>query len=412
MGALFKDKKLLLGCLRGEPGPAGPAGMKLEKMEFIGQDADGGNIYEMTFSDGTKSQIVAPKGASVNLDGYTKTEDLTSGKVIPYQAKKAQTAGTASAATTAERDTQGGIIHEKYAMKAELSVYAKTEDLNAYATDTELQAVKEELQTKIDEIDLSGYAKTEELSNYATKEDLESAGGTVEVDGVSIVKGENGLQLAQKYIDYLESVLYAVPSISTFTLKDSKTYYEIGEGIAVSEFTHKETNTTSIKGNLTLFIDDSAVNENVTPSSSGAKVKIDTTVTKDTPTSFDYKLEGTSTKGSTFSQKKTVYVVAPFFIGGNTNTSVNAGDIPNLTKQALKSNLAGDYSVTLEVNGYIYFCCHQWQSIKEIKSGIFPVPLEDPKTVTGVDINGVSLSYKVYRTSNEIAAGTYSFTIA
>lgn len=62
MGALFNDKKLLMGCLKGDPGPVGPTGAKLVSMELTGQDADGGNVYLMTFDDGTTAEFVAPRG--------------------------------------------------------------------------------------------------------------------------------------------------------------------------------------------------------------------------------------------------------------------------------------------------------------------------------------------------------------
>ena len=302
MGAIFKDKKLLLGCLKGEPGPAGPAGMKLEKMEFVGQDANGGNIYEMTFSDGTKVQFVAPKGES-------------------------------------------------------------------------------------------------------------AGGGSAEADGVTIVEGENGLQLAQKYIDFLDSQLYEAPTISTFALSGVKTIYEVGEEIAATGFTHEETNRANISGNLSLYID-GAENKSVTPSSTLATVGIEHSVKKNTPASVEFKLEGKDTKGNTFSKRANVPVAAPFYIGGNASESVTASDIVGLTKQELKTNIAGTYGVTLESDGYIYFCCYSGQSIKAVVSGPLSVPLESPETVTDVGINGASLSYKVYRTSNKIVAGTYSYDIS
>lgn len=43
-------------------GAKGETGAKLVKMEFQGQDANGGNVYLMTFDDGTTARFVSPKG--------------------------------------------------------------------------------------------------------------------------------------------------------------------------------------------------------------------------------------------------------------------------------------------------------------------------------------------------------------
>ena len=67
-----------LGQVKGQDGKDGQDGVigaKLVKQELQGQDANGGNIYKQTFSDGTVAYFTAPKGdeGSITLD-TTPTE--------------------------------------------------------------------------------------------------------------------------------------------------------------------------------------------------------------------------------------------------------------------------------------------------------------------------------------------------
>lgn len=51
----------------GKDGKDGLAGAKLVSQVLQGQDAQGGNIYKQTFSDGTEAYFTAPKGEDANL---------------------------------------------------------------------------------------------------------------------------------------------------------------------------------------------------------------------------------------------------------------------------------------------------------------------------------------------------------
>ena len=68
-------------------------------------------------------------------------------------------------------------------------------------------------------------------------------------------------------------------------------------------------------------------------------------------------------------------------------------------------------SITISSTSYIYFVTDgAINSVKDTDTG-FGVPVESPVT-TAVSINGVSVNYHVYRTTEQIMPGLYNFTIA
>lgn len=57
-----EDASYTLYGEKGEQGEKGDTGAKIVTTTLIGQDENGGNIYEQTFDDGSTAQFVAPKG--------------------------------------------------------------------------------------------------------------------------------------------------------------------------------------------------------------------------------------------------------------------------------------------------------------------------------------------------------------
>lgn len=76
---------------QGEQGIQGATGAKLISQELVGQDENGGNIYQQTFDDGTVAYFTAPKGEASTEEGedlLTKTEaDET---YLPFPANKTE----------------------------------------------------------------------------------------------------------------------------------------------------------------------------------------------------------------------------------------------------------------------------------------------------------------------------------
>lgn len=62
-------------------------GSRLTSQKLIGQDANGGNIYEQTFSDGTKVRFVAPRGetgVSMPIDNHFSIDVDNDGNLVLY----------------------------------------------------------------------------------------------------------------------------------------------------------------------------------------------------------------------------------------------------------------------------------------------------------------------------------------
>lgn len=98
----------------------------------------------------------------------------------------------------------------------------------------------------------------------------------------------------------------------------------------------------------------------------------------------------------------------PKYVGGSTKTALTSDDITGFTKQSISSSAAGIANITSNANEYIWFCVPSTMSISKVTLGGFAVPIEAPVnvTVTGKD------TYKCYRSTNPLSAGTRSFVIA
>lgn len=98
----------------------------------------------------------------------------------------------------------------------------------------------------------------------------------------------------------------------------------------------------------------------------------------------------------------------PKYVGGSTKTALTSADITGFTKQDISSSAAGTANITSGANEYIWFCVPSTMTISKVTLGGFAVPIEAPVnvTVTGKD------TYKCYRSTNPLSAGTRSFVIA
>ena len=73
--------------------PKGDTGAKVVSTELIGQDANGGNIYELTFSDGKTVTFTAPKGSKGDSFKY---EDFTEEQLASLKGVKGEITITTS----------------------------------------------------------------------------------------------------------------------------------------------------------------------------------------------------------------------------------------------------------------------------------------------------------------------------
>lgn len=77
MAYINGNEKFLI-ALKGDKGDKGDVGATVVKLELVGQDANGGNIYRQTCSDGSTFEFVAPKGSDQSADITNLNDRLTS----------------------------------------------------------------------------------------------------------------------------------------------------------------------------------------------------------------------------------------------------------------------------------------------------------------------------------------------
>lgn len=113
-------------------------------------------------------------------------------------------------------------------------------------------------------------------------------------------------------------------------------------------------------------------------------------------------------KGITKTASVTVNAYYPMYFGASAKDALVSADVLALTKQPIKSSPAGNVTVEVGANEYLWLCVPSTMTINSVKSGGFDVPMAAPVTVA-VDGKG---DYKCYRSAGPFAEGTFSGVIA
>lgn len=113
-------------------------------------------------------------------------------------------------------------------------------------------------------------------------------------------------------------------------------------------------------------------------------------------------------KGITKTASVTVNAYYPMYFGASAKDALTSADVLALTKQPIKSSPAGNVTVEVGANEYLWLCVPSTMTINSVKSGGFDVPMAAPVTVA-VDGKG---DYKCYRSAGPFAEGTFNGVIA
>ena len=113
-------------------------------------------------------------------------------------------------------------------------------------------------------------------------------------------------------------------------------------------------------------------------------------------------------KGITKTASVTVIAYYPMYFGASAKKALESADILAMTKQPIKSSPAGNVTVEVGANEYLWLCVPSTMSVNSVKSGGFDVPMAAPVTVA-VDGKG---GYKCYRSASPFAEGTFTGVIA
>lgn len=112
-------------------------------------------------------------------------------------------------------------------------------------------------------------------------------------------------------------------------------------------------------------------------------------------------------KGITKTASVTVNAYYPMYFGASAKNALESADILAMTKQPIKSSPAGNATVEVGANEYLWLCVPSTMSVNSVKSGGFDVPMAAPVTVA-VDGKG---GYKCYRSASPFAEGTFNGVI-
>ena len=249
-------------------------------------------------------------------------------------------------------------------------------------------------------------------------EALEAAqNADVKVDNVTIFKTEDKvLYLNEAYAEYLKQVTYANPTIAAFSMSPSGTSMEVGTTYSPTSFTHMETNTNNISGNLTFTSNKkSGYSLDVVPSGSSATVSLSGQGLAYTLGANDFvtftlageSTENTNPSGMDFSKTVTISSYFPCYYGANASATIT--NVTGLTKKN-SGNIAGTYTIDVAANQYVWFVTRG--TVTSVKSGGFDVPMNAPITVN-LTFGGTSYAFKAYRVEGQVTvAGSYTYTVA
>jgi hypothetical protein len=121
-----------------------------------------------------------------------------------------------------------------------------------------------------------------------------------------------------------------------------------------------------------------------------------------------YKITGMNTQSGTLSSTISAQWRPRWYYGRSTNTSVTGAEMTGFTGNALVNSVVNSYVTFASGTGYLYLCVPdslaQPTDLRDSVAGCFGtnVPYNTLSDVTITNPYGVSITYKIYRTVNQI----------
>ena len=203
----------------------------------------------------------------------------------------------------------------------------------------------------------------------------------------------------------VNDILYTPVVINTFS--SNVTSAEIGSS-GTATLTWKVTRMTqltalTVAGNALTNPD---TNDKVMSKSFSGTVTVNYASASSSVTSQSFSMSVTDTAttdhaATTANRTVTINYYYPVFWGMLDSTTITAAQVTSLTR-TLKGNNNGAGKYTYPAgskNGYMWFCCESGSSVS-FSVGGFSGGFESPVSVSGISINGISTSYKCYRSTN------------
>lgn len=216
--------------------------------------------------------------------------------------------------------------------------------------------------------------------------------------------GETKLKLPDDWITYLEEKAYLTPTLTLGGVSGKTVEYGLTASIS-NNFTHNETYIKNISGTLNLLRNGTAVVSDIAPAEESTSITYEKTET--ITEQITYRLQGTNSKSEAIYSNSIVFnCYKPCWYGADANTSITT--IDKLTKKA--SGSLGTVTINVTEEGqYGYFVTAG--TISDITSSGFGVPHSNIGTIE-VTLNGLTVTYNVYRTDESLAVGEYTFIVS
>lgn len=203
-----------------------------------------------------------------------------------------------------------------------------------------------------------------------------------------------------------DEINYVKPTIASFSLTPTLTYIKLNTTTTytLTSITHKETNIGNINGTLTLKRGSTTLKSNISPTTSSSTITVSDTITLST-SETQYVLSCISKKNETISATVTVRGYWTSFIGASTSSTVSDSVIKSLTDTNSMS-LSGTRTITTTAGQYVWFI--STNTINKVTSSGFDVPI----TLVNSSYSYQNGTYKCYRSSSALTAGTHTFVMS
>ena len=296
-------------------------------------------------------------------------------------------------------------------VQIDLNGYVKEEVLKEYAKRTELSnfLTQTDLLNYLDKTYLDRLATKDELNNYATTTQLQTTNNNITNLTNRIITLENSggggggtnfsgnaedvtynnpnysqltsVDLALDKI--LDKLYYVKPSITSFNMSPSTTQYEKGQTISSLSFTW------SYNKNIT---SQSLSNCNITLSNRRA--------TYSTPITSNKSFTLTCSDGeNTASASKSITFFDKIYWGSKAEGTINSAFILSLSNKNFATGKAGTYSMTVATGEYGYIAMPtSFGVLSSVWIGGFEATVDDMGEIDFTNASGYTSKYKVYRT--------------
>ena len=207
---------------------------------------------------------------------------------------------------------------------------------------------------------------------------------------------------------------YQFPAFTSFSRTGLSSVYELGQDINIGSqtFSWSNSNDSNIQPN-SIYIEQLSpatvtLASNLNPDGSTGFTLTTTTNRTTTGSLSLYRITGVNTQAGSFNSTISANWRPRWYYGRSTNTSITGAEMTGFTGNALVSSVVNSYVTFAAGSGYLYLCVPdtlgQPSDLRDSVAGCFGtnIPYNTLSDITITNPYGVSITYKIYRTVNQI----------